>query len=148
MWIVDDLTDEEDSAIGKFLAGFVGIFHGPVHAVAEAQALSHPKRKPADSKFVPGRLHRGDEVAAVFRLEHRLYLGLEPETFPKVCRISGHQCVKPTISYVVPVQRRYTVADRLAARPSRSTRMSTVAYLSSVCAARPGWPSSSGIISR
>ena len=47
MRIVDDLADQEQPPIGKLRARLVGVVHGAVDAVAEAEFLGETKGQPA-----------------------------------------------------------------------------------------------------
>jgi len=88
--IVDDLADEEDPAIRELPAGLVGIFHGPVHAVAEAETPGQPESGAPDFEPVIGTLHRLDDGAAVFPLQNGLHLGLETEAASKIVAVVAH----------------------------------------------------------
>ena len=44
MGIVNDLPHQEDLLVGEFVPGLVGVVHGPIHPVAEAEFLGQPDR--------------------------------------------------------------------------------------------------------
>ena len=39
MRVVDDFPDKANALLGEFVAGFVGVVDGPIHAVAESEFL-------------------------------------------------------------------------------------------------------------
>src|SRR3954469_13009587 len=83
---MDDLAGQIDSTIRKLLPGLVRILDGALHAVAKAKFLCQ-----ADGYFarregiVPG-LDQVHEMTCIVRIQFGLYLGFQPETFPKVRR--------------------------------------------------------------
>ena len=87
--VVDDFADEIEGAIGKLEAGFIGVVHGPVYAVAEAELAGEPEgERPHRQPIVPAAqgLHHG---AVVVHSKLALDFSLEPESAPVIGAVHG-----------------------------------------------------------
>lgn len=82
--IVDDLAGEKDSPVGKLPACLVGVLHGALHAVAEAELPSQPDGYVAGRERVVARLEQVDEPAVVGCGQLLLDVSLETEALPEV----------------------------------------------------------------
>jgi len=88
--IVDDLAHEDDTTVGELAARLVRILDGPVHAVAEAEALRQPEVEPPHVQSMAARLDEAHQRAAVLGLEERLDLVLEAEPAPEIGLFGAH----------------------------------------------------------
>ena len=68
--VVDDLAGQVDAAIGEARARLVGVVHGAVHAVAEAELARQVDGEPAGLVAEAVVLDARDEVAVVALGEH------------------------------------------------------------------------------
>src|SRR6186997_1279159 len=86
---MDDLSGQVDGTIRKLLSSLVGVFYGPFDPITEAEFLGEADRHFASSEGVLLSLEQVDQVARIVGIQFGLYLGFQPETFPKVgCRPS------------------------------------------------------------
>src|SRR6266571_2135413 len=89
VWVVDDLADEENAAVGELGARLVGVFHGAVHAVAEPELPRQPEREIADGERVAGSPHGVHDPAVVIAGEGALDGALQPEALAEVGLLHG-----------------------------------------------------------
>src|SRR5207253_2017793 len=77
----DDLAGQDDRTIGETPARLVGIVHGAIDAVAEAELAREMDRQPAGRIAVLALLDRRDESAVIALRERSGDFVLEVESF-------------------------------------------------------------------
>ena len=90
MRVVNDFAGQEHPLRRETPAGLVGVVHGPVDTVAEAELAREMDREPARLKSIVGVFDLPNEGAVIARSEDAGHLMLEVESFSEDER--GHYC--------------------------------------------------------
>ena len=89
--VVDDLPDQEDALRGELGAGFVGVFDGPVHAVAEAELAGQFERQVAGDEGISAPANLVYEAAVVVGRERAFDDALEAKSPAEIGLFHGWQ---------------------------------------------------------
>jgi hypothetical protein len=127
MGIMDDLSNEKESAVGKLGPGLIGVLYRAIDAIAESELSRQPERQRPDPELILVGFERLHDGAVVVGGQPTGDLALETESFAEVRllhSVNVHWCPRPQQQHsdLRMTQRGHTQEGPIAESDSESFR--------------------------